>query len=96
MSKTQTTNAPPPVVLTRPDLCKMLRMSRSTVYRLAARCDDSLPRPAFYVGDHARWRRDDVLRWLASRSGQRLTVTDANPAPRRPRKTRRANRAANG
>ena len=53
-------------LLTLDDLAKFLNISRRTVYRLLKASD----LPAYRVGGHMRFRRDDIEKWL---DNQRLS-----------------------
>ncbi len=54
-----------PELLRVSDLCALLRLSRTQVYRRIA--DGSIPAP-FHLGHHTpRWRRAVIERWLAER-----------------------------
>ncbi len=52
----------PPLLLNRNDVARELRCSTKSVNRLIAR--GGLPVPV-QVGQRKRWRRDDLVRWIA-------------------------------
>ena len=54
-----------PALLRVADLCALLRLSRTQLYRRVA--DGSIPRPLHLAHNTPRWRRDVIERWLAER-----------------------------
>ncbi len=57
------TNSPLDELLTVQQVAELTKFSRGRVYRLAAR--GVLPAP-IRIGHRVRWRRSDLLAWLAS------------------------------
>ena len=61
MKETETTTLPE--LLTLADIAKLLQVSTRTVHRY--RSEGSLCEPVLLAGRTPRWRRSDVLAWIA-------------------------------
>jgi excisionase family DNA binding protein len=57
-------------VLTVKEICDLLRVHPSTIYKLIR--DDKIP--SFQVGAEWRFRKDVILRWMAEKSMQSRQV----------------------
>ena len=57
------------MLLTVQDICKELKICKSTFYKLVK---VSFPPPAFSIGKHPRWRREAVESWITSQEQQQL------------------------
>jgi excisionase family DNA binding protein len=57
-------------VLTVKEICDLLRVHPSTIYKLIR--DDKIP--SFQVGGEWRFRKDVILRWIAEKSMQSRQV----------------------
>lgn len=62
VSSLMSSGSTPPLLLDRNDVARELRCSTKSVNRLIAR--GGLPVPV-QVGQRKRWRRDDLVRWIA-------------------------------
>lgn len=59
--------APPPVLMTRPEVAELLRIDIRTLHRIRADPNARFPRP-IQIGSAIRWRRNSIERWIASRA----------------------------
>jgi excisionase family DNA binding protein len=57
-----------PVLLTHPEVCAFLKVSRSTLRRW--RAEGQFPRPDAMVGNQVRWKTETVLRWSGLETDQ--------------------------
>jgi excisionase family DNA binding protein len=55
-------------LLTAPELCKKLRISRTTFDRWVR--DNLFPQAYLHVGNSPRWKREDVNAWLNKPRGK--------------------------
>lgn len=59
---------PAPAILRLPDLTAYLRLSRSTIYQMAA--EGRLPAPVKLGARASGWLKTDIDRWLSERAMQ--------------------------
>lgn len=61
---TLVSNDNPEELLTLDELCKMLKLTKATVYQY--RCAGTGP-TGYRIGKHLRFKRSDVISWLESK-----------------------------
>ena len=70
---------PKPLLLKIFEVQRLLRVGRSTVYKLLAE-DPDFPRPVKVTSKAVAWRREDLEKWVASRPDVEVHAAKARTA----------------